>query len=428
EPDVDLGGLCYTLQVGREPMEDRLATVVSGVDELIERLDEWSRRGSSADVFHGNCAPHHKHSKVATAGRTLIEIASMWVAGEKVAWDTLYPVTKPRRLPLPTYPFARERYWITDSLALEKRTPSIAQLHPLISYNSSTLKEVSFSSSLSDTAFYALDHKVNEEGIFPGAGFLEMACIAGNIAAEHRVRKITDVVWVRPLSFRKGPQAVRTFLKYAGDIVEYVISSSDEENETILHSEGKLAFTSAWAAPADAELHIPIETLKAQCAQREDGTAYYSRFRKYGLNYGPSFQVIQEIYINDSFALARLKIPDLLKSDFGQFILHPSMIDGALQTVGGLVGGPESVTPHLPFALDEVDILHPVRQTCYAYAEFANSREQNQAGIRKFNIRLLNESGDVLINFRNLFVRALATAQTDLPSSQAAGLPVAADD
>ena len=429
EPNVDLAGLCYTLQVGRELMEERLAIVVSDVGELIDRLDEWSKQGSSAHVYHGNVGPRHKRPKVAkAAGQSLTEIASIWAAGGEVDWDTLYSATKPRRIALPTYPFARERYWISDSRVPEKRTLSIAQLHPLISYNSSTLKEVSFSSSLSDTAFYALDHKVNEEGIFPGAGFLEMACIAGNIAAEHRVRKITDVVWVRPLSFRKGPQAVRTFLKYAGDIVEYVISSSDEENETILHSEGKLAFTSGWAAPADAELHIPIETLKAQCAQREDGTAYYSRFRKYGLNYGPSFQVIQEIYINDSFALARLKIPDLLKSDFGQFILHPSMIDGALQTVGGLVGGPESVTPHLPFALDEVDILHPVRQTCYAYAEFANSREQNQAGIRKFNIRLLNESGDVLINFRNLFVRALATAQTDLPSRQAAGLPVAADD
>src|SRR5262249_49402851 len=361
-------------------------------------------------------------------GRTLIEIASMWVAGEKVAWDTLYPVTKPRRLPLPTYPFARERYWITDSLALEKRTPSIAQLHPLISYNSSTLKEVCFTSLLSDTAFYALDHKVNEEGIFPGAGFLEMACISGSIAAEHRVRKITDIVWVRPLSFRKGPQTVRTSLKYVGDIVEYVISSLDDENETVLHSEGRLDFRIGCAAPADAEHRIPIEALKAQCAHREDGTAYYSRFRKYGLNYGPSFQTIQEIYINDSFALAKLKIPDGLKSDFGQFILHPSMIDGALQTVASLAEGLETGVPHLPFALDEVDILHPVRQTCYAYAEFANSREQNRAGVRKFNIRLLNESGDMLITFKNLFARALITTQMSPRPAETAELPVAGDD
>jgi len=108
-----------------------------------------------------------------------------------------------------------------------------------------------------------------------------------------------------------------------------------------------------------------------------------------------------------------------LKGDFGHFILHPSMIDGALQTAAGLVGGLESATPHLPFALDELDIVHPVRQTCYAYVEFADSSEQNHAGVRKFNIRLLNESGDVLIKFKNLFFRALTKAGTSPRSSAA---------
>jgi hypothetical protein len=115
-----------------------------------------------------------------------------------------------------------------------------------------------------------------------------------------------------------------------------------------------------------------------------------------------------------------LKIADHLKSDFGQFILHPSMIDGALQTAAGLVGSQESGIPHLPFALDELDILHPVRQTCYAYVEFAGSPEVSQAGIIKFNVRLLNESGDVLINFKNLFFRPLAKAETHLRSSEPA--------
>jgi acyl transferase domain-containing protein len=328
---------------------------------------------------------------------------------------------------LPTYPFARERYWISDSPGSGKRTLSHNQLHPLISYNSSTLKEVSFSSSLSDTAFYAVDHKVNEEKIFPGAGFLEMACISGNIAGEQRVRKITDIVWVQPLSFRKGPQMLRTFLKNTGDNVEYVISSLDEENETILHSEGRLGFRNGWAHPADAEDCIPIQALKAQCAGAEDGAAYYDKFSKYGIQYGPSFQTIQEIYVTDSFALAKLKIADHLKSDFGQFILHPSLIDGALQTAAGLIAGLGSTTPHLPFALDELDIFHPVRQTCYAYVEFADARERNRAGVRKFNIRLLNESGDVLIKFKNLFFRALPKGHRN-PGSAEAALAVAGGD
>ncbi len=431
EPDIDLARVCYTLQVGREAMEERLAIVVSDLNQLIDGLGDWSKPGSSAKTYRGSLGQRRgskrssRLAKTAMGEQSLNELASMWAAGEEVDWESLYPENKPRRIGLPTYPFARERYWVSESLIPEKRTLSNSQLHPLISYNSSTLKEVSFSSSLSDAAFYAVDHKVNDERIFPGAGFLEMAYISGNIAGEQRVRKIKDIVWIQPLSFRKGCQTLRTFLKDSADSVEYAISSSDDENETILHSEGRLVFKDGWADPADAEEHIPIEALKAQCVSSEDGAALYDKFKKYGLNYGPSFQTVQEIYINDSFALAKLKIADHLKNDFGQFILHPSMMDGALQTAAGLVGSLESARLHLPFALDEVDILHPLRQTCYAYAEFADSREQDHEGVRKLNIRLLNETGDVLIKFRNLFFRPLDKANTSPRSVVAARLAVA---
>jgi hypothetical protein len=96
------------------------------------------------------------------------------------------------------------------------------------------------------------------------------------------------------------------------------------------------------------------------------------------------------------------------------------MIDGALQTIAALAGGAELTTPHLPFALDEVDIIHPVPQTCYAYAECADSHTRNHAGVRKFNIRILNESGDVLIAFKNLYVRPLGKPLTSSQSLVAA--------
>jgi hypothetical protein len=117
-----------------------------------------------------------------------------------------------------------------------------------------------------------------------------------------------------------------------------------------------------------------------------------------------------------------------LKRDFGRFILHPSLIDGALQTVAALIGGLESAVPQLPFALDELDILHPVRQTCYAYAEFAASPGKNQGGGGKFQIRVLNESGDVLIRFKNLYLRPLAKSQESPDSAAAADLAVTAGD
>ena len=286
------------------------------------------------------------------------------------------------------------------------------------------LKEVCFSSSLPDTAFYAVDHKVNGERFFPGAGFLEMACIAGNVAGEQRVRKIKDIVWVQPLIFLTGRQTLRISLKHIRDSVEYTISSADDDNETIVHSEGRLEFIDDWTKPArpraDTEDRIPIQALKAQCGRPRRAADFYRKFSDYGLQYGPSFQTLQEIYINGAFALSKLKIPDHLKGDFDQFILHPSMVDGALQTIAALAGGVDSTMPHVPFALDEVEIVHPLSQTCYAYAEYADSQMRNHTGARKFNIRILNESGNLLIALRNLYVRPIGRPPTSSQSIVAA--------
>ena len=58
ERQIDLGDLCYTLQVGREAMEERLATVVSGVDELIDRLEDWIETAElQPNIYRGSPGP-----------------------------------------------------------------------------------------------------------------------------------------------------------------------------------------------------------------------------------------------------------------------------------------------------------------------------------------------------------------------------------
>ncbi len=421
EKNINIANLSYTLQVGREAMQERLAVIVLDRKELIDRLKDWKQQKTSANIYQGNTDSRKGGKKSSKKdekdlirtffeSHNLIELAKMWVTGIELEWENLYPQNKPIRMTLPTYPFAKERYWVSDSLIPEKRTISghgNNQLHPLISYNSSNLREVSFSSLLSDNEFYALEHQVNEEKIFPGSGFLEIANISGNIAGEQKVCKIKDIVWIHPLSFHKGSQLVQTFLKQNGNSTDYQITSLNDENETIVHSEGRLFFSNGSNHNPVVEESISIKGLKEKCSKPKDGVYYYDLFRKAGFNYGLAFQTIKELYINNSYALAKLKIADHLKADFDQYILHPCILDGALQTVAGLIGSVESETPYLPFAIDEIEIIRPISQTCYAYVQFADSEKQVQTDIKKFNVQILNEDGDILIKLKNFYARAL---------------------
>ena len=419
EHAIDPSDLCYTLQVGREAMAERLSAVVTDIADLVDRLEAWVRRSDAAGVHRGSAGPRRggkRPLRLAMGERDLSELALMWAAGEEVDWESLYPAGAPHRIGLPTYPFARDRHWVAEPAeapAPQAVSAGVAQLHPLIGYNASTLRETGFASVLSDGAFYARDHTVGGERIFPGAGFLEMACIAGTIAGERRVRSVRDIVWAQPLSFRRGAQNVRTSLKPIGDAVEFAVVSFDDEHETIVHSEGRLVFREGWSAPVAAPERASLQALRARATRREEGVVWYDRFREHGFEYGPAFRTIQEILVGDGFALSRLRIDDRMKADYGQFVLHPSMIDGALQTVAGLAGGVDAVAPHVPFALDEVEIVHPIPQHCHALATFADGGEPSRAGIRKFDIRLLNEDGDVLVAMRNLYVRALVRPPSD---------------
>jgi amino acid adenylation domain-containing protein len=129
QPDILLSNLAYTLQVGREAMEERLAIVASSVDDLKDKLTQYVQGQTEIDDFYrGNVKTSKIQSELLIEGeageaflRIIIEkkelskLALLWVSGVEIDWQLLYPNQKPQRISLPTYPFARERYWIPVS-------------------------------------------------------------------------------------------------------------------------------------------------------------------------------------------------------------------------------------------------------------------------------------------------------------------------
>ncbi|HZG81614.1 MAG TPA: beta-ketoacyl synthase N-terminal-like domain-containing protein, partial [Brevibacillus sp.] len=103
--------LVYTLQVGREEWNERLACVVSDIDGLIRQLQSYLQNKPAREgIYTGTVKKKQAETEIDLAVDTPHSIAERWVNGSPVAWDQLY-AEKPYRLSLPTYPFARERYW-----------------------------------------------------------------------------------------------------------------------------------------------------------------------------------------------------------------------------------------------------------------------------------------------------------------------------
>ncbi|MEJ2229503.1 MAG: ketoacyl-synthetase C-terminal extension domain-containing protein, partial [Alphaproteobacteria bacterium] len=124
--DDVLPSLAYTLQVGREAMEERLAFIVSSTEHLREKLAAFLvGKDGIDDLYRGQVKRNKEALAVFSADEELQEalskwiakgklhkLADLWVKGLAFDWGKLYTENPPQRMSLPTYPFARERYWV----------------------------------------------------------------------------------------------------------------------------------------------------------------------------------------------------------------------------------------------------------------------------------------------------------------------------
>ncbi|MFN6461427.1 MAG: polyketide synthase [Nostoc sp. DedVER02] len=95
--------------------------------------------------------PYEQYSDVAFLLNTL---GRLWMLGIKIDWSSFYGNERRHRLPLPTYPFERQSYWI-DSIPLDKSLP----IHPVENQRYSI--ELDSISTSEKTSQQSLDKKPN---------------------------------------------------------------------------------------------------------------------------------------------------------------------------------------------------------------------------------------------------------------------------
>lgn len=95
----NLADLAYTMQVGRQAGSARAAFVARDIDQLRAAVRAWVDDAPGAR----SCRDAGEDSRIAR-----------WLDGGDIDWATVRDPGPRRRIPAPTYPFARERYWIPD--------------------------------------------------------------------------------------------------------------------------------------------------------------------------------------------------------------------------------------------------------------------------------------------------------------------------
>ncbi|MCW8444838.1 SDR family NAD(P)-dependent oxidoreductase [Fluoribacter gormanii] len=373
-----LAALSYTLNAGRQHFSKRFCVIVKTVEELQEHLKSISSCENieqyvlTAELSNTN----HEHTS------DLNRIRSVYLQGKSIDWSTIYGDYR-EKISLPTYPFAKESHWV------ELKSKSPQGMHPLIDENISTFSASVFSKQFSGNEFYLQDHRLNDEAVLPGAVCLEMVRVAASLAANNQqVITLSKITWKKPIKTRDLSSPLHVHLVPETDCVSFALT---DEDGTVSYMNGDIYC--ADRSPDAPHLALNIQELKSALPQTHAPDAVYTYFNNIGITYGPAFQVIKTLNFDENNLLAELTLPANLPIKNNEFILHPCLFDGILQTTQVLLKNREML--YLPFSITQIDIYKALTNTCYVRANLISAVDNQHMPV--FNIQVTDTEGTLLL-------------------------------
>ncbi|MBL8164257.1 MAG: type I polyketide synthase [Anaerolineae bacterium] len=322
-------------------------------------------------------------------GILLESLGALYVAGYPVDWVRLYPAG--RVLRLPTYPWQRERFWVDEAaLAAGMSTGRAASSHPLLgAYFRSQSGTHYWEGALDlNSVPYLNDHRVQGSAIFPAAGYAELALAAAREVFGGAAHSVGDLHFEEAL-FLTAPRVVQIMLSPTspGRAQFHCFSRpADDEQGWALHAGGSIHL-------GEADLHPSFDkpsVLQERLGAAQTGEQHYSAMRDRRLDYGPAFQGVRALWLNDHEVLADLHLPESAAP--GAYQVHPALLDACFQTLLATLG--EAQGTYLPVDLDWLRLYaHPdTSAPLWAYAR-RSPGDQRLVG----DVLLLDAEGRVLL-------------------------------
>ncbi|GAA4254347.1 type I polyketide synthase [Dactylosporangium darangshiense] len=289
--------------------------------------------------------------------RFLQSLAQAHANGVPVDWAPALGEGPFATVPLPTYPFQRQRYWLDTPRPVARLSGVGLETvdHPLLG----ALVRTADGDGLVLTGRISLqthpwlaDHAVLDRVLLPGTAMVELALTAG---AHCGAPVLSELTLHDPLVI---PERTAVHLQ---------VTVSPEQDDThcavALYSRAEPTpdddSTAPWTRHATGTLAPSAERPAAPVAWPPAGAdpvdvaGLYDALAVRGYQYGPVFQGLRSAWRSDSTVYAEIALDDADRDD--RFAVHPALLDAALHPVVGLLGAPDG-PPRLPFSFAEVSV------------------------------------------------------------------------
>lgn len=361
----------------------------------------------------------------------LESLSHLYLRGYEPDWQALNH-GKGRHITLPTYPWQRQRYWNSD---LERPVGHAGRtlmprakgeiIHPILGEKtpSALHPQTFFWTTPLDTELfpYLREHCVHTMPVLPGAAYLELALAAAREVYGSQAFALKDLALTQALFFPPDTthilQAVLTPTDEGSQSLQFFSLSpgNDEKTATggwIKHA-GVTLYPRTEASAQTALAHLDPEQVQRTWTLSLEAAAYYASLRARGIQHGPLFQGITQIWRRPGEVMARIAIPEDLRADLPGYVIHPAIMDAFLQGITPFLPEEQEEETYVPVAMREVRFYQQPEAGeilwTHATLHTATSGEQ---GICEGDVALLNERGEILLEVLGFRLQSLGSDNT----------------
>jgi len=317
-----------------------------------------------------------------------------------------------RRVRLPAYPWDRRPYQFQGTNEAVNRRRD----HALLGFHLNNVDGLWENRIDTATHPYLADHMVDDTIVMPAAAFAEMALAASKLSFDRSHHEIANLEIRRPLILE--PNETRN--------VQFSLNT-DDHNFTI-KSKPRLS-DQAWkthvvgrlinAASDYATPRVNVGEIKQRSRYSVDGAEIYDTAALLGLQYGPAFRAVQNVWVGKDELLSHIVLPKDAAPAAAGFVVHPAWMDAAFHTLFPAFAErrdrsfESQASPYLPVAIGDLRFHKSLNGTGYCLCRI------NSAGKEIINATfiLLDEAGQPLVELKQCVFRRYArrNARKKLP-------------
>ncbi|MEM9089168.1 MAG: FkbM family methyltransferase [Cyanobacteria bacterium P01_F01_bin.53] len=289
-----------------------------------------------------------------------------------------------------------------------------------------------FSAHIQESSIpFLVDHRVYGKSIFPATAFIEMALAAGKAKLSSGPLTIQDLVIQRAL-FLDELRSVHldteelTHASQSGFSFQILSNPVDESQSTEQshHVAGRLISRDG---ELSAKTESPSSDWQAKVASLVSTTTqdFYQSCAARGVDYGPTFQVVQQLWTGDATAIGNIQLSDSLAADLDSYQVHPILLDTALQVLWAALPPQTAGKTYLPVGIEQLKVNAPLPANIWVQATLQDNAAPTENSISA-DVKLFDAAGNLLVELTGVMVEQVTEDVLLKPSESSKSLAIAA--